>query len=213
MSCVIIHRERGAYMKSLYWRIIDQKEWFRLHEETEAMDDPVERSAREALLEGIMNAITDYDVHVREYAFRQSVQELLNRGITLEPADRATILSQWDSDFDGQVSPAAKATARHYTNQFRWHLFSFELLPALTGEEARAAFDRQPRQELYIFFDCAPECFRVKNAQLLCSADVEALRENSSLNHSDLYFYDPANHWTYVRPHEDYCGPYFCSPA
>jgi len=27
-------------MKSLYWRIIDQKEWFRLHEETEAMDDP-----------------------------------------------------------------------------------------------------------------------------------------------------------------------------
>jgi len=40
MSSVIIHRERGAYMQSLYWRIIDQKEWFRLHEETEAMDDP-----------------------------------------------------------------------------------------------------------------------------------------------------------------------------
>ena len=198
-------------MKSLFWRIINQKEWFQLHEEIEALSDPEERENREKLLEDVMDKITNYDVHVREYAYRQSIQQLLDRGIVLEAVDRGDIIAQWDRDFDSLVSPSAKESAKNYTDQFRWHLFSFELLPALTGGEARAAFDRQPRQELYIFFDCAPECFRVKNAQLLCSADVEALRENSSLNHSDLYFYDPANHWTYVRPHEDYCGPYFCS--
>jgi hypothetical protein len=24
-----------------------------------------------------------------------------------------------------------------------------------------------------------------------------------------MYFFDPANRWTYVKPHEEYCGPYF----
>jgi len=201
--------ERGKGMKSLYWRIIDQKEWFRLHEEIEAMEDEAERSARELLLEKIQESITDYDVHTREYAFRQSINKLLERGIALEAVDREPITEQWDRDFSARVSASAKAAAKHYSDQFRWHLFSFELLPAVTGEEARKAFDRQPRQELYVFFDYAPECFRVKNAHLLCAADVEALRENSSLNHSDMYFYDPLHHWTYIRPHEDHCGPYF----
>ena len=44
---------------------------------------------------------------------------------------------------------------------------------------------------------------------MITAADVEALRENSPLNLSDMYFFDPANRWTYVKPHEEYCGPYF----
>ena len=55
----------------------------------------------------------------------------------------------------------------------------------------------------------AEEAYRVRNAYLLTAGDVEALRENSSLNRSDMYFFDPLNHWTYIKPHEDYCGPYF----
>ena len=65
------------------------------------------------------------------------------------------------------------------------------------------------KSELYLFFDYAKEVYLVRNAHLLTAADVEALRENSSLNHSDMYFFDSANGWTYSKPHEEYCGPYF----
>ena len=26
---------------------------------------------------------------------------------------------------------------------------------------------------------------------------------------ADMYFFDPISKWTYVRPHEAYCGPYY----
>ena len=88
-------------------------------------------------------------------------------------------------------------------------MFSFELLSAVQGDQARTAFNEIEKGELYLFFDYADEAYRVKNAHLLTADDVEALRESSSLNRSDMYFYDPLNKWTYIKPHEEYCGPYF----
>ena len=42
-------------------------------------DDATEREARTQLIEQIMAKITDYDVHVRGYAYQQAIQSLLNR--------------------------------------------------------------------------------------------------------------------------------------
>lgn len=67
--------------------------------------------------------------------------------------------------------------AKHYTNQFRWHLFSFELLPAVQGDQARTAFDEIKKGELYLFFDYADETYRVKNAHLLTANVNDARRD------------------------------------
>ena len=196
-------------MESIMFRIMNLKELHSLEDEIEKMTDENERNARAKLIEQIIEKITDYDVHVREYAYQQAIQALIDRGIGFELVDRDPVVTEWDSQFDSLVSAEAKQSVRHYTSQFRWHLFSFALLPAMQGEEARAAFNRMNKQELFLFFDYADEAYKLKNAHLLTSEDVESLRENSSLNHSDMYFFDPLNRWIYVKPHEEYCGPYF----
>lgn len=196
-------------MESIIFRIMNLKELHQLEEEIEKISDTQEREARTKLIEQIVEKITDYDVHVRKYAYQQVVQALIDRGIILEPVIREPIITEWDNHFDCLVSDEAKQAAKYYSNQFRWHLFSFELLPAIQGDQARAAFNESKKGELYLFFDYADETYRVKNAHLLTADDIEALRENSSLNLSDMYFYDPLNKWTYIKPHEEYCGPYF----
>ena len=196
-------------MESIMFRIMNLKGLHQLDEEIEQISDAEEKEARTKLIEQIMEKITDYDVHVREYAYQQAVQVLIDRGIILEPVDREPIVTEWDNQFDRLVSVEAKQAATHYSNQFRWHLFSFELLPVIQGDQARTTFNGMEKKELYLFFDYTDETYRVRNAHLLTASDVEALRENSSLNLSDMYFFDPLNKWTYIKPHEDYCGPYF----
>ena len=196
-------------MESILIRILNFDELHQLYKEADEVEDEKEREIRYRLLNRIPDVITDYDVHVREYAWKQTIRERMDRGIAIELVDCAEVVNQWDACFDSLVSPEAKQAANHYTNQFRWHLFSFELLPCVKEDAAKAAFDSMEKTELYLFFDYADECYLVKNAHLLTAADIEAVKENSPLNYSDLYFFDPVGKWTYVKPHEEYCGPYF----
>lgn len=196
-------------MESILFRIMNLNELHQLEEEIEQLTDENERNVRTQLVEQILEKVTDYDVHVREYAYKQSIQALLNRGIVIEPVDRDAVVSEWDNQFDSLVSVGSKQSTPHYSNQFRWHLFSFELLPAIKEDDARTLFDEKTKQELYLFFDYSDQAFRIQNAHLLTAADIDALRENSPLSLSDMYFFDPAAQWTYIKPHEEYCGPYF----
>lgn len=196
-------------MESIMHRIINWSGLWELQEEIRQLENETERDTRNHLLLRALDAITDYDVHVREYAWKQTIQDLLDRGIAIEPIDRAMVVSQWDACFDSLVSDEAKRAAEHYSDQFRWHLFSFDLLPAVQGDEARAAFDRVEKQELYLFFDRVDLCYLIKNAHLLTAADIEVVKENSPLDYMDMYFFNPAGEWSYVKTHEEYCGPYF----
>ena len=196
-------------MESIIFRIMNMKELHQLEEEIEQMEDAQERETRIQLIEGIIEKITDYDVHVREYAYKQSIKSLLDRGITAEPVERATVIDLLDQQIDSLVPIETKRAARHYSDQFRWHLFSFELLAAEQNDSARTAFNSAQKNELYMFFDYAEEAYRIQNAHLLTAEGVDVLRENSPLNYSDMYFFDPVSKWTYVRPHEAYCGPYY----
>ena len=67
-------------MESIMFRIMNLKELHQLEEEIDQMDDAKEKKARSQLIEQIMEKITDYDVHVREYAYQQAIQSLVNRG-------------------------------------------------------------------------------------------------------------------------------------
>lgn len=196
-------------MESIIFRIINMQGLHQLEDEIEQIADVQEREARTRFVEQIIEKITDHDVHIREYAYRQTVQVLMNRGIVFAPVAREPVVAEWDRQFDSLVTAEAKQTTKHYTNQFRWHLFSFALLPALKEDKARKAFNEAQKQELYMFFDYADAVYKIKNAHLLTAKNVEDLWENSSLDMSDMYFFDPLNNWTYIKPHEEYCGPYF----
>jgi len=196
-------------MESIIFRIMNLKEVFELREEIDRSADAEEREARHRFLDEIEEKIADYDVHIREYAYKQSLKSLTDRGIVFQPVEREGVVALWDKQFDSLVSAEAKASARNYSDQFRWHLFSFELLPAIKEDESRKVFDEMKKDELYLFFDYCDEAYLVKNAHLLTAGDIEALRENSSLDRSDMYFFASAGRWTYVKTHEDYLGPYF----
>lgn len=196
-------------MESIMFRIMNLKELHLLQDEIESIEDLAEREERVRLLEKVMECITDYDVHVREYAFKQNVKELLERGIVLEQVDREEIVRNWDTMFGSLVSEGLKSL-NGYNDQFRWHVFSYELLNAIKGDEAKNRFDEIDKNELYIFFDYADEAYVVKNAHLITSKDIERLEENCPLDYKDIYFFDPKSKWTYIIPHEVYIGPYFC---
>ena len=139
----------------------------------------------------------------------EKLQNLIDKGVLFLHVHKKPIAEQWDKQFDELVSEEDKENKEDYSDQFKWHLFSFELLPALTGDEARAAFDKEEKHELYLFFEYADEAYIIGNANLITAKDIDELYGKSELNSSDFYFFDPLNSWTYVVPHEEELGPYF----
>lgn len=67
-------------MESIYFRIINQKEFFALSDEIDQLPDPAERKARQELLDRIHSVIGDYDVHIREYEYAQHGKAVLRWG-------------------------------------------------------------------------------------------------------------------------------------
>ena len=136
-------------------------------------------------------------------------QNLIDRGVLFLHIPKKLLVDSWDKQFDSLVSSEEKENKENYSDQFRWHLFSFDLLPSLKGDEAKAAFDKEEKHELYLFFEYAEETYIIGNANLLTAKDVDELFKKSSIDSSDFYFFDPLHQWTYVVPHEEELGPYF----
>ena len=196
-------------MESIMFRIMNLNELHKLQEEIENISDSAERDARTALIDGITEKVTEYDVHIRNYEYKKAIKAVFGRGIAVQKIDREQITAKWDAAIDSLVPPARKQAEKYYTDQFRWHIFSFELLGCASGEEAKKAFDSADKSELYLFFDYADEAYKVDNAYLLTSSDIDAVWENSPLDYSDIYLFNPKEKWTYIKPHEEDCGPYF----
>ena len=188
-------------------KLINYKSYFKELETACDISDKSERELRLSLLSKIQDAALEWECHIQDYSYKQFCKELVERGIRFTPVDNRTTKAKWTKLFAAPI-PEEDRKLVHF-EQYRWHLFSFELLPCVKENMAKAAFDSMEKTELYLFFDYADECYLVKNAHLLTAADIEAVKENSPLNYSDLYFFDPVGKWTYVKPHEEYCGPYF----
>jgi hypothetical protein len=94
-----------------------------------------------------------------------------------------------------------------YLDQFLWHAFSYERLPALKEQAAEEAFKAALKDTLYIFLqnsqnDTTDICYRLEKANTF---PLELLK-----CYQDVYVTDEAFTWTYVRTHEEgLCGPYF----
>ena len=124
------------------------------------------------------------------------INHLLSKGITIEDYDG--LVQQWDDTF-ALVSEQTKQEI--FYESFKWHLYSYQQLPHLVSQEARAAFDQQPKTNVYCMYQESRVVEVFKNAQNLLSTDVD--------NRQDIYLFDDTFSWTYIHTHEEMCGPYF----
>ncbi|NMO96570.1 DUF4275 family protein [Paenibacillus lemnae] len=109
------------------------------------------------------------------------------------------LIEQWDRSFTAQISEEVKS-AIHY-EQYKWHIFSFEIQECLQGNAAREAFDHIPKDDVYVMYQNKPNVQLYKNAQHILAEDFDT--------EQDIYIFDQSFKWTYIHTHEDMCGPYF----
>lgn len=94
-----------------------------------------------------------------------------------------------------------------YIDHYLWHVFSYERLIAIKGEDAQDCLNIVRSNTMYVFFnnenvDGKDICYRLENAGGFNHEMLQC--------YSDVYVTDEDFTWTYVRTHEDGdCGPYF----
>ena len=196
-------------MESIALKILNLNAIVELEEENERLQDIKEKEIRRRLIDEIWYKISDYDAHIFEFNYNEYMNKLSERGIGFVPIEKELVSEQWDALFSSLVSEDTKRNKKHYSDQFKWHLFSFELLPATYASAAQEDFDAQIKDTLYMFFQYAREAYLIKDAYLLKADDLNVLGEFSTMEKADMYVFNPSAKWTYVKTHEASCGPYF----
>ena len=181
-------------------RILDIAAFERELAKIHSIPDEAERTKQEKMFQEMFDKIIDWDIYVTEYEYIQHCQEVLSRGVKATPLDWQTVADQWDELFAAAV-PQIERDEIHY-EQFKWHLFSYKKLSALQADEARAAFDQQEKDTVYVLFQYENRAYRLENVSLLKAEDLD-------MDSSDVYLFDEKRRWTYIHTHEFYCGPYF----
>lgn len=174
---------------------------------TLSLTDKAEIVIRQEMLSEIMEAAREYYDHVNAYDYQQFRKELPKRGIRFTPVNRSTAMAKWTRLFASSVSKEERK--RVHFEQYKWHLFSFNLLDAPTEDSARNAFDRCSKDTAYLFFQHKKEAYLVENAHLLKAEDLD----HRFLPDPDIYLFSPEGKWTYIHTHEPNCGPYFYKRA
>ena len=139
---------------------------------------------------------------MRENATERLSEILAAKAIRAVAEDAEPIKEAWDLAF-GEAVPDRDAV---FYDEFRWHLFSYNKLPARSGEEARAALNEKQSQRLHLFWQHEDAAWEMRNAFDLDADDVDAMAGAAG---ADLYVFDAEGCWTYVVTHEDGCGPYY----
>lgn len=126
---------------------------------------------------------------------------LLNKKIRVSKLNESelNLRSRWETNFASEVSIDDKRKIR--TDQYLWHVFSFEKLPHVKHEEARIKFNEVSKQGCYVFYQ--------RNNYALYIEEAEELRAEYFDSEDDVYVTDKNFNWTYVKTHEDQCGPYY----
>ena len=170
----------------------------------DTLSDEKEKTARYQLLDTITEKIIDYDLHIFEYNYWQKRWEIIQRGVIFSPYNNiATLKTKWSKLFAKPVDNQTKKKINY--NQFRWHIFSFDIVPALSGTAARNFFDQCQKTDVYMFYQNKPAAYQLLSPSTLKSEDFDF--------DDDIYIFDTVEKWTYIHTHEMQCGPYFCCVA
>lgn len=187
-----------------YKQLIDWKAYFAEQAEIEALVDPEEAAIREKLLEDINKKVVDYNEHINEYDYAQHCKTIEDRGLRFKTVSKRTVTRKWDAFFAAGLSPETKR--KIYYSNFKWHMFSYEQVEAIKGDEAKTAFDCCEKAGAYLFIQCTDEAWYIENTGLLTAADLAV---DYCFKRADVYIFDAQGKWAYVRTHETDCGPYF----
>ena len=184
-------------------KLINYETYFAEMEKACDLSDEKECETRLDLLRNIQDAVLEWETHIREYDYKQLCKELAERGIRFTPVNDRTIKAKWTKLFAASV-PKEKRKEVHF-EQYRWHLFSFPILKALEDDAARAAFDAEPKDTFYLFWQHTQKAYLVENAHLFKAEDFD----HDFIPFADFYLFSPEGKWTYIHTHEIMCGPYF----
>ncbi len=158
---------------------------------------------------GPVGVMTDYEAKFYEQGL--PINRLVATMIPWEepfPADIRTVKNRWLDTFAAGVSEEELGKRVLAEGNFLWHLFSWELVPHLTGEAAQNALVEHTGDEMYLFYyEYPPEGISLLRR---VSGPAELPPEQDSLIGADWYVVDKNFTWTYAHAHEDDCGPYFC---
>ena len=166
----------------------------------EMLEDENEKKIRYDLLDHIIDSINEYEGHLADYEYQQKRRKMKERGIEFVPLSKKdSLIRKWGRLFASGIEPGKKQQI--FYNQFRWHLFSYKVLPALEPGKARQAFNRCKKSEVYVFYQWKDEAYEIRNSSKLKSSNFD--------RDDDVYLFDPIEKWTYVHTHEVDCGPYF----
>lgn len=96
---------------------------------------------------------------------------------------------------------------------FLWHIFTWGNVRCLKGEAAQKAFD----SENYTYAVKFCNGYTDENGKTLIDGVSSILKTSSEeidreweTDCSDIYIVDSDFTWTYVKTHEEQCGPFFC---
>lgn len=127
-----------------------------------------------------------------------------------------TVFDKWIEAFAKGVSDEFLQEHVLETGNYLWHLFSWEGVPCLKGDEARKAFDAI-EYEKAIAFEAGFTHVNMHGGMVMTAkaTAMENLRYCGKVSaadleeHDDIYIVAEDFSWTYVHTHEEMCGPYF----
>ena len=136
------------------------------------------------------------------------VDILKNKKIRVKeiPKWGAYLRKQWENNFGNHISHEEKKSIYLYNVDsacgYLWHIFSYEKKDCLEGEQAEKAFNNEPKNTCYVFYQHSDYALILENASMFTANDL--------LNETDIYVADKGFNWTYVKTHETgWLGPYF----
>lgn len=118
-----------------------------------------------------------------------------------------TVKNRWLDAF-ADNAPEAEL-GQHVLSQangrnFLWHLFSFQLVPCLEGEDAFAALQTVDWKDVYLFDE------GLWGGNPVIQPVPSPVDRAFFADRQDVYLVDKAFTWTFAYTHEANCGPYFC---
>lgn len=129
------------------------------------------------------------------------VEKLKFKNVSIEVLDKAgkDLRKQWEEKFACNLSSNQKS--KICLNKYLWHLFSYQQVEHLSGQEAVKEFDTIRKNECFIFYQHGDVARKLINSKYIKAENFDT--------EDDIYVVDKNMNWTYVHTHEDDCGPYF----
>ena len=153
---------------------------------------------------GPVGVMTDYEAKFHEQGLPiNRLVATMEPWVETFPSSRKVIRERWLDAFADGVDEVELGKHVLSKGSYLWHLFSYDLVPHLTGEAAAAAI---PDGECWLFYMEYPP-MGLAHVRTVTREEVPSLPEEL-----DWYLVDKDFTWTYAHTHEADCGPYFCKP-